>query len=46
VEENIKVAQDIMGHADIGTTLNIYAEANDEAKLQAVNSMQKKFDIF
>lgn len=42
VEENIKVAQDIMGHADIGTTLNIYAEANDEAKLKAVNSMQKK----
>lgn len=35
-----------MGHADIGTTLNIYAEANDEAKLKAVNSMQKKFDIF
>ena len=46
VEKNIKVAQDIMGHTDVGITLNIYAEANDAAKLQAVNNMQKKFDIF
>ena len=46
VEENIKVAQDIMGHADVSTTLNIYAEASDTAKLQAVNNMQKIFDIF
>lgn len=46
MEKNIKVAQDIMGHTDVGITLNIYAEANDAAKLQAVNNMQKKFDIF
>ena len=46
VEENIKVAQDIMGHADVSTTLNIYAEASETAKLQAVNNMQKIFDIF
>ena len=35
-----------MGHADVSTTLNIYAEASDTAKLQAVNNMQKIFDIF
>ena len=32
VESNVKVIQDIMGHSDISTTMNIYAEATMEAK--------------
>lgn len=31
-ETNIKVIQEIMGHSDIGTTMNIYAEATESKK--------------
>ena len=31
-ETNLKVIQDIMGHADISTTMDIYAEATEETK--------------
>lgn len=31
-EQNLKVIQEIMGHADIETTMNIYAEATKEKK--------------
>lgn len=31
-ETNLKVIQDIMGHSDISTTMNIYAEATAEKK--------------
>ena len=29
---NIKVIQDVLGHSDISTTMNIYAEATKELK--------------
>ena len=29
-ETNIKVIQEVMGHADVSTTMNIYAEANPD----------------
>lgn len=29
---NMKVIQDVLGHADIGTTMNIYADATNEMK--------------
>lgn len=45
-EANIKAIQDIMGHSDIQTTLNIYAEATDKVKQEAIQSLQKGWDIF
>lgn len=36
---NMKVIQDILGHADIGTTMNIYADATEEHK-------KKEFESF
>lgn len=36
---NIKFIQDVLGHADIGTTLNIYADATKDLK-------KKEFDAF
>ena len=36
---NIKVIQDVLGHADIQTTMNIYAEATRELKA-------REFDMF
>ena len=32
---NIKVIQDTLGHADVSTTLNIYADATRELKRSA-----------
>lgn len=32
---NIKVIQDVMGHTDIGTTMNIYTDATNDMKTQA-----------
>ena len=45
-EANIKAIQDIMGHSDIQTTLNIYAEATDKVKQEAIQSLQKGWDIY
>ena len=45
-ETNIKAIQEIMGHADIQTTLDIYAEATNEVKHEAIKSLQKGKDIF
>ena len=45
-EANIKAIQEIMGHADITTTLGIYAEATDEIKHAAIESLEKGKDIF
>lgn len=28
----MKVVQDVLGHADIGTTMNIYADATEDLK--------------
>lgn len=41
-ETNLKVIQDIMGHADIQTTMDIYAEVTEEKKQEVVNSLQGK----
>lgn len=41
-ETNLKVIQDIMGHADITTTMNIYAEATKEKKQQAMANLNGK----
>lgn len=44
-ETNIKVIQEIMGHSDISTTMNIYAEATESKKKEAINSLEGKIRI-
>lgn len=45
VESNIKAIQEIMGHADIETTMNIYAEATKEVKKQSFANLEGKIKI-
>ena len=44
VEEgvNIKVVQDVLGHKDVATTLNIYTDVTKELKKKEFDSLQKK----
>ena len=44
-ESNLKVIQDIMGHADISTTMDIYAEATTEKKQEVVTKLKGKIVI-
>ena len=39
-ESNIKVIQEIMGHADIETTMNIYAEATEQIKIESFANLE------
>ena len=32
----MKVIQDVLGHADIGTTMNIYADATKDMKVREI----------
>lgn len=43
-ESNIKAIQEIMGHADITTTMNIYAEATEGKKLEVMDNFSKRFE--
>lgn len=44
-ETNIKVIQEIMGHSDIGTTMNVYAEATESKKRESFVNLQGKIKI-
>ena len=44
-ETNLKVIQSIMGHRSIETTLDVYAEATDRKKQEAIENISK-LDIF
>lgn len=44
-ETNLKVIQDIMGHSDISTTMNIYAEATMEKKKETMAKIENKIMI-
>ncbi len=44
-ETNIKIIQEIMGHADIETTMNIYAEATKEKKKESFSRLEGKIKI-
>lgn len=44
-ETNLKVIQEIMGHADITTTMDIYNEATREKKQQAFAELEGKIKI-
>lgn len=38
---NMKVIQDLLGHADIGTTMNIYADATEEYKKKEMETFRQ-----
>lgn len=44
-ERDIKVIQEIMGHADISTTMDIYNEATMERKIQSFANLEGKVKI-
>lgn len=44
-ETNLKVIQSIMGHADISTTMDIYADATKEKKQEVMNNLEGKIII-
>lgn len=45
-ETNLKVIQSIMGHANIETTMDIYAEATELKKRETIKALEKNSDIF
>ena len=44
-ETNLKIIQEIMGHADITTTMNVYNEATKEKKLESFSNLEGKIKI-
>ena len=44
-ETNLKIIQEIMGHADISTTMNIYNEATKEKKIESFANLEGKIKI-
>ena len=44
-ETNVKVIQEIMGHADISTTMNIYAEATEAKKKDTISTLENNYRI-
>lgn len=44
-ETNIKVIQEIMGHSDVSTTMNIYAEATEAKKKESFDNLEGKIRI-
>ena len=44
-ETNVKVIQEIMGHADISTTMNVYAEATEAKKKESIENLEGKIRI-
>ena len=44
-ESNLKVIQEIMGHGDIQTTMNVYAEATAEAKKLSMDNLEGKIKL-
>ena len=43
-ESNLKVIQSVMGHKNIETTMDIYAEATDRKKQETFNVLASKLD--
>ena len=44
-ESNLKVIQSIMGHSDIQTTMDIYAECTEEKKQEVMTNLNGKIII-
>lgn len=45
-ETNVKVIQSVMGHADIKTTMDIYAEVTDRKKKESIENLSRNLQIF
>ena len=45
-ETNLRVIQSVMGHVDIGTTMNVYAEVSDAKKKQSMEALAEKLVLF
>ena len=45
-ETNLKIIQSIMGHKDIRTTMDIYAEATEEKKQETFEHFAAIMDVF
>lgn len=45
-ETNLKVIQSIMGHKNIETTMDIYAEATESKKEEAMKNLSEKLSLF
>ena len=45
-ETNVKVIQGVMGHADVTTTMNIYAEVNTEVIRESLENLAKNMNVF
>ncbi|MCD7712715.1 MAG: tyrosine-type recombinase/integrase [Firmicutes bacterium] len=45
-ETNLKVIQSIMGHKDIQTTMDIYAEATEQKKHESFERLAAKLNVF
>ena len=45
-ESNIKVIQDVMGHADIKTTMEVYAEAQKELKQRSIQCLSAQIKVY
>ena len=41
-ETNLKVIQSIMGHHDISTTMNIYADVNENKKVDSIQRLSRE----
>lgn len=44
-ESNLKVIQSVMGHSDISTTMDIYAEATEKKKQEIMANLHGKIII-
>lgn len=44
-EPNIKIIQEIMGHRDIQTTMDVYNEATKEKKIESFARLEGKMPI-
>ena len=42
---NIKVMQDILGHKDISTTLDIYTDVTKDLKMKEIENFEMNFGI-
>lgn len=45
-ETNVKVIQQVMGHADVSTTMNIYAEVNNNVMKESLEKLAENLDVF
>ncbi len=45
-ETNVKVIQEVMGHADVSTTMNIYAEVNQDVTRASIEKLSRNLDVF